>query len=77
MQRRKKLWLYFVFVVAIFLLTSTACRSVPGGCAVEDLAEGAITEEGLDMLPKDLPEAIPPIDTLIPAKLATATFALG
>jgi hypothetical protein len=77
MQRRKKLSIYIVFAAGILLLASTACRPASGGCAVEDLAAGANTEEGSDMLPKDMPKTIPPIDTLIPARLETATFALG
>ena len=76
MQRPKvMLLLSIAFMVFIFM---TACsRPQPGGCDVEGLTEDFMTEEGTEMLPKDLSKEKPPIDTMIPARLETATFALG
>ena len=74
MQRYK---MAVLFATVIIILASAACRPAPEGCAVGDPAENSITEEGTDMLPKDMPKTKPPIDLLIPARLETATFALG
>lgn len=70
--KRQQRWLIFL-LAGIFLLVAASCRRpAPQGCSVGDMVEESIPEEGTDVL-----NTLPPIDTAIPARLETATFAMG